>query len=107
MINDTATDIYNYDSIPAKMKALAQWGAWTFVDQKDKNGNPKKDKIPIDVKSGHAAKSNDPSTWATFEEAIRYLQKENTCGLAFFTKEPADESELWIYGVDLDDAIEI
>src|SRR5579871_1481865 len=111
---DTANNIYNYDLIPAKMKALPQWGAWILVDKRDSKGNaifdedqnPLKDKMPIDVKSGWAAKSTDPSTWATFDEAVRYVDTHNTTGVAFFTKEPADESEVWIYGVDLDDALD-
>ena len=113
MINNT-TDIYSYDCIPSRMKALPQWGSWKLVVKKDKhhnvildeNGDPKKDKLPIDAKTGEIGNSTDPTTWTTFEKALEYVERNNPGNLAFFTKEPANESGFWIYGVDLDDSID-
>jgi primase-polymerase (primpol)-like protein len=52
------------DQIPEEIRELKQWHNW-----KDCNGI----KIPIQV-NGDNAKSNDPSTWSSFDEAVATRQ---------------------------------
>jgi putative DNA primase/helicase len=63
----------NGEKIPTRLKVLDQWVAWIARPKKD---NPKKtDKLPIDVKTGKNAKSNNPQTWSSFENAEKFFQK--------------------------------
>lgn len=59
-----------------------------------------KNKIPIDPKTGNAAKSNDPSTWGTYEQAATLLEKDSSIsGLGFmFSNSP-------YVGIDIDHCI--
>src|SRR5512139_660219 len=63
----------NSEGIPAELKSIPNWVNWT---QETRNG--KATKIPINPKTGKFAKSNDPSTWRTFDEAKQtYFDCEN------------------------------
>ena len=69
MIKDKAVPIRpttcgqnDLDKIPQDLKALAQWVCH-------------KDKIPYDPKTGRPAKTNDPKTWGTYEEAVKAVKK--------------------------------
>ena len=53
-------------SIPQELKALDRWVCWRWGDAK---------KIPIDPRTGKAAKCNDSSTWTTFSKALRGLRE--------------------------------
>lgn len=53
-----------YDAVPQKLKALPHWIVWKFEER-----DGKENKVPYDAKTGEKARSNDPSTWTTFEEA--------------------------------------
>jgi hypothetical protein len=55
--------------IPAALKAVRRWVNWKWVRRKGKWTKP-----PVDPKTGRFAKSTDASTWATFAEAVAYLQ---------------------------------
>ncbi|WP_301095754.1 phage/plasmid primase, P4 family [Helicobacter japonicus] len=59
-----------------------------------------KNKIPIDPKTGNAAKSNDPSTWGTYEQAQECIKKDpSLSGLGFmFSHSP-------YVGIDIDHCI--
>jgi putative DNA primase/helicase len=65
----------NVGGIPSELKALCQWVVW-------KNGirNGKKTKIPFQV-NGLYAKSNDPSTWATFGAVLAAYQRGGFDGI--------------------------
>lgn len=54
----------NYDAIPDELKTLPQWVCWQTTIR---DGKPTK--IPINATTGGHAKSDDPSTWALFENA--------------------------------------
>lgn len=52
-----------------ELKPLNQWIAYRLVWD-DKRGKSKK--LPFDPKTGKNAKANDPTTWATYDEAFNY-----------------------------------
>ena len=84
----------NYENIPAELQALNQWVAWTKVDR-----TGKKRKLPIDPKTGQMAKTNDPSTWGTFEQACAAGKKLDGIGFVFTSDDP-------FCGIDMDQGID-
>lgn len=98
VLNTTNTRIYtsvNFDSIPDELKKDDQWVLWKL----EPNDTGKMTKVPYN-KNGFKAKSNDSSTWMTFEDAYAaYIQSpEEYSGLGFMFSE-SDE----FIGFDLDD----
>lgn len=88
------------ENIPDCIKNLGP----TFVCWKaiTKPGRPKPIKMPIDPKTGRAAKSTDSSTWGTWDEAIACMQKDPSIsgvGLVF-------RRENGLVGIDLDNVID-
>jgi putative DNA primase/helicase len=55
------------ENIPSELKERPCWVAWEY---RFRNG--KWTKMPFGPKTGNFAKSNDPRTWATFEQAVEY-----------------------------------
>ncbi|MCW6680856.1 phage/plasmid primase, P4 family [Aerococcaceae bacterium NML130460] len=80
-----------YDAIPDELTELEQWCCWRYEER-----NGKRTKIPYDVKTGFKAKSNDESTWSSFDAALQVLHAYD--GIGFFFKTP-------YFGVDLDDVM--
>jgi len=76
-----------FERIPEELKAVNQWHCWKLIGDT---------KIPCQI-DGKAAKSNDVSTWTSFEAAEDASQFHG--GLAFELSEP------WT-GIDLDDCID-
>lgn len=73
---------FNYQNIPKELRNLKQWGLFhlKYVPERHKNT-----KIPLNAYDGTLGKSNDPSTWAEFDTALRALDKfDNADGLAFY-----------------------
>lgn len=85
----------NYNNIPAEMKELNRWVLWKIKPTE----NGKTTKIPINAKNGYGAKSNDSSTWTSFDEAIKKIDFYNCKGLGFMLGNG-------IFGVDIDNAID-
>jgi putative DNA primase/helicase len=84
------------EHIPGDLKALNQWLIWRYFYKPDLGYW---DKPPLNAnKSGNAAKSTDPKTWATFDKALSTCQlgKLDGIGLALTEKNG-------IVGFDLDD----
>ena len=50
--------------IPQRLRDENRWVVWT-----EEKRNGKNTKVPYDAKTGDFAKSNDPSTWATYTQA--------------------------------------
>lgn len=76
---------------PQELMDLEQWTVWRYVNR---GGKPTK--IPVDPLTGMNAKSNDPSTWRTFAEALNcFKSNDDIDGMGFFFKEP-------YVGIDLD-----
>lgn len=80
-----------FENLPTEMKSYRNWILWRL---EPRNGN-KLTKAPYSVKGGFA-KVNDPSTWASFEEAVQAYQTGNCTGIGFvFAETP-------FIGVDID-----
>lgn len=99
----------DYSGIPDDLRALKQWGLFRkkWIPERKRY-----EKYPIDAKTGKWGKSNDPSTWTSFKEALAGLEKYHLDGLAFYFKPPyigididhvRDEMEQYIGG-DQDDS---
>ncbi|WP_288638862.1 phage/plasmid primase, P4 family [uncultured Lentilactobacillus sp.] len=82
----------NYTKIPDELRGLKQWGCFIKRWQPERN---KYTKIPMDANNGDGGKSNDPTTWVTFDEALQAMKKYKADGLAFFFQKP-------YIGIDID-----
>lgn len=90
-------------NIPADLQDLRQWVLWRYIWKvSPSTGRAEWAKLPMQA-DGHAAKSNDPSTWATFKDALNAWDTARSSfdGLGFmFTPESK------IVGVDVDNCVE-
>lgn len=75
-------------NIPDDLKQLKNWCVWKF-----ENRNGKRTKIPFNAATGEFAKSNDKSTWSSYETAVN---AEGVDGIGFFFEPP-------YLGIDIDD----
>ncbi|MEW4153675.1 phage/plasmid primase, P4 family [Bacillus thuringiensis] len=80
----------NYENIPEELKELPQWCCFTLQQR-----GGKMTKTPIDANTGQLGKSNDESTWATFEVAMAAMDRFNCDGIGFYFKPP-------YFGIDID-----
>jgi len=73
----------------AELEELNQRPHWVCWKLKPNAGDPaKRTKVPYDPKTGESAKSNDPSTWGTFDEAKHACASGKYDGIGFvLTKE--------------------
>jgi primase-polymerase (primpol)-like protein len=67
------------EGIPEGLKARPQWLGWRLVPRKDKE---KPAKMPENPVTGEFGKTNDPSTWGSFEQAWSYYQSHRDQGVA-------------------------
>ena len=79
-----------YSNIPQELKSLNQWCCFKIVKR-----DGKKTKLPVNANTGAMAKSNDETTWASFETAVDAVSNLGCDGIGFFFKYP-------YVGVDLD-----
>jgi hypothetical protein len=77
------------DRIPPSLRTLRRWLLWKYVTR---DGKPTK--APFQP-NGKPAKSNDPNTWCSLEEALKALETKRFAGLGFVLGDG-------ITGVDLD-----
>lgn len=82
----------NKQSFPDELKQINNWCVWKY----EQRGNRKPTKVPYNAETGERAKSNDSSTWCSFETAYGSYVNNNADGIGFFFKEP-------YVGIDLDD----
>lgn len=76
-----------FNNIPAELRALRQWVLWKLV-----NGR----KVPMQT-NGRAAKTNDPTTWASFAEVFAAHDRGGFDGIGFvFSKDDP------FVGIDID-----
>ena len=80
---------FKTQAIPTELRALPQWVAWT------------EKKEPINPKTGIFAKTSDPSTWGTYEEAITCCRQKQLQGIGFVFSDTDPFA-----GIDLDDSID-
>lgn len=76
------------ENIPDELKRLKQWVCWVGAD-----------KIPKSALTGGNAKSNDSSTWADFETAVKACERFGFDGLGFMFANG-------YFGVDLDHCLD-
>ena len=80
-----------FENVPAEIKARRRWVVWRCVARQDRKGRWKWTKVPYqacppppDEVFWPRAKSNDPSTWASYDAALEtYLQEPCWDGLGF------------------------
>ena len=82
--------------VPPQLRDLDQWLLWRYEDR----GGPKPTKVPFSAKGG-PGKSNDPSTWAKFNDAVQVLDQGNYSGLGLALCEGDG-----LVGIDLDHCLE-
>ena len=85
------------DNAPDCIRKLPQWVAWKYVDR---DGKPTK--APVNPHTGSLAKSTEPDTWGTFDEAISACQSDGGLAGVGFVFAANDQ----YCGVDLDDSVE-
>ena len=68
------------ENVPDEMKAKPNWVIVRTSENKDTG---RLDKYLIDVHTGKAAKSNDPSTWTDFDTACQYAKENGGVALAY------------------------
>ncbi|MCM3030354.1 phage/plasmid primase, P4 family [Niallia sp. MER 6] len=68
---------YNFNEIPAELKALPQWILW-----KSEKKNGRYTKVPCQV-NGEMAQANNRSTWSTFATAVKFYLEGDYDGIGF------------------------
>lgn len=81
-----------YENIPIELKELNQWCVFKFMER-----NGRVTKVPLNADTGEFAKSNDETTWSSYDAALRGITEFQADGLGFFFKKP-------YFGIDIDDA---
>ena len=79
-----------FEKIPQEMKEWDQWVNWKWEERDGKATKP-----PYDPKTGKRASHNNPTTWGTFEDAVK-ARGFDGIGFVFTEKDP-------FCGIDLDD----
>lgn len=77
--NVAATNGRALAAIPTELKAMRRWVCWQSIPGDD----GKKDKLPINPRTGRAASCTNPDDWTTFAEASAALRSGNYAGLMF------------------------
>ena len=90
----------NFDAIPCKLKALAQWVLWKY-DAPRPDG--KRAKPPF-MLNGKRAKVNDPATWGSFEAAKAALLIPSDASTPL-TASAVLADGAGIVGIDLDNCV--
>ena len=77
-------DLANLPDALAPLKALPNWVCWKWEWKIDKRGVGKWTKPPYQPKHPRKyAKNNDPSTWATYDEALAVFTAGHCHGIGF------------------------
>jgi len=79
-----------FENIPQELKDLSQWVCWSLQDRAGK-----KVKLPINARSGKLASATDPTTWSTYEQAVKSAVNFNGIGFVFSPDDP-------YFGLDMD-----
>jgi primase-polymerase (primpol)-like protein len=89
-----------YEKIPKILKELPQWVNWK-AELRD--GEDKATKVPYDPKTIGTvrAKTNDSSTWGTFEQASKSMKRHGFDGVGFVVTKDDD-----FVGFDLDKCVD-
>src|SRR6516165_2859625 len=80
-------DLANLPKALGDLTAQKRWVIWRWRKVVNKNGEARWTKTPYQCRNPRApAKSNDPSTWDTYEAALAALQAGHGHGLGFMLK---------------------
>ncbi len=84
------------NNIPTLLKEKKQWVLWKLEERE----NNKKTKVPYQI-NGYGAKSNDSSTWASYDDVSKILENDNGSysGLGFMFNND-------IVGIDFDHIVQ-
>jgi hypothetical protein len=89
----------NFDLIPTDMRTYNQWVVWKLEDRE----GTKPTKVLYCPHTGRKAATDNPATWATFEQAVECARAQNEVyngvGFVFTENDP-------FAGIDLDDPYE-
>jgi hypothetical protein len=86
----------NFDNIPPELKKLPQWVIWKIGTR----GDGKPTKQPYNPHNNRLASTTDPSTWDTYENAIKSMKDYKAQGIGFVFTEDSPYC-----GIDLDKCI--
>ena len=88
--------------LPCELRELSEYSQWVAYRIVANECKGKPDKLPLNPRDGSKAKANDPTTWGTYDEALRYAfqngLKGNTGGIGF-------EFANGYAGIDLDNVV--
>lgn len=86
----------NQKNLPSLLKEKKQWVLWKLEEKK----NNKKTKVPYQI-NGYGAKSNDSSTWASYDEVSKILENDNGIysGIGFMFNDD-------VIGIDFDHIVQ-
>lgn len=84
------------DRIPPELRSRPQWICWRLVTRTGK----KPTKVPINPRTGSEASTKNPSTWATYDDAVQAMVSRGLDGVGYVFAE--DDG---YFGVDLDNVI--
>jgi hypothetical protein len=89
-----STDIYQ--RIPEELRRMDNWVVWRY---EERNGG--RTKVPYQV-NGNRARSNDPTTWTTFGNAVAAADVFDGIGWCA----PLGAASEYYWGLDIDDSID-
>ncbi|MEX0418110.1 phage/plasmid primase, P4 family [Bacillus sp. C30] len=87
-------NLYNFNEIPAELKALPQWVLWRKESRNDKST-----KVPYQV-TGEMAQANNRRTWSTFATAVKFYLEGDYDGIGFVFSRQDN-----YVGIDLDKCV--
>lgn len=67
-----------YEGVPEKLRRQRRWVCWRRVER-----DGRQTKMPVDAASGRMAKSTDPKTWCSFDEADAAARRLGCDGIGF------------------------
>ncbi|HEX8552181.1 MAG TPA: AAA family ATPase [Abditibacteriaceae bacterium] len=73
-----ADQIKRFQALPDELKTQRQWVIWSWTWNGTRWTKP-----PLNPTTGKPAKTNDPSTWGTFDDALAAFQHGDGDGLGF------------------------
>jgi putative DNA primase/helicase len=88
-------------NLPAELRGLETWIGWRYEwDHQRRSWS----KIPINPRTGGRAKTNDPATWGTIDDALAAVERFKLDGPAIVLTRNRDKQPFDLVGVDLDNA---
>lgn len=69
-----------YERIPPELRQRPQWAVWR---RGPRRADGRYDKLPYTPQTGALAKSNDPSTWGSYEQAVTAYAQQGYAGIGY------------------------